>query len=239
MSSYAECTEVTPQCPVEATTYGYYPALGVNTTLLVVFGLCTLGQLAIGIKFRIRAFTFAATSGCLLEVLGYAGRLMMNDNPWSTVGFRMQITCIILGPSFLAAAIYLTLKHLVQHLGPEKSRLPSRLYPWIFITCDAFSIIAQAAGGGLAASGDGTDNLVDIGNNIIIAGIAFQVATMSTCFLLAVDFGVRLLRAGGAKGNLSTSFLCYLGATWFAFLTILIRCVYRYVGSRVIEECSC
>lgn len=227
MSALQQCTEVTPQCPVEATTYGYRPNLGVNTTLLVVFALCTIGQVAIAVKDRIRAFATATAIGCLLETLGYGGRLMMNDNPWTTSGFRLQIVCIILAPTFLAAGIYLTLKHLVQHLGSDKSRLPPRLYPWIFIICDAASILTQAAGGGLAASASG--NLLDIGNDIIIAGIAFQVATMSTCFLLAIDFGVRLQMAGRLGRNVGRGFLVYLSATSLAFLTILIRCVYRYV----------
>jgi hypothetical protein len=161
----------------------------------------------------------------------------MHNNPWSDTGFRIQIVCLILSPSFLAAGIYLTLKHIVLALGPESSRLKPRLYTWIFISCDAFSIILQAVGGGVAASGSG--NLINIGNSIMIAGIAFQVATMFICLCLAADFAVRLgKKAKMAKGTrlervqtyaTRTPFLCYLGLSGLAFVTIFIRSIYRYV----------
>jgi hypothetical protein len=133
-----------------------------------------------------------------------------------------------LAPSFLAAGIYLTLKHLVLALGPEHSRLKPRLYPWIFIPCDAFSIILQAVGGGVAA-GNNID-LVNAGNSIIIAGIAFQVATMFVCLCLAIDFAIRLGRRGQqAKEAYATKrrFNFYLALSGLAFITIFIRSVYR------------
>jgi len=148
--------------------------------------------------------------------------------------FDIQICCLVLAPSFLAAAIYLTIKHLVLHLGPENSRLPPKYYPWIFISCDLISIFMQAAGGGTAASE--TPNLVNIGDKMIVAGIGFQVATMSICGLLVVDFAVRTYRArkvvGEEKvlGKEAKRFNFYLFATGFAFLTIYIRCIYRVPG---------
>ena len=183
------CTEVTPLCPVELTTYGYYPNLAGNIILLVVFGVCALAQLGLGIKYKLRAFGSVATISCAMEAAGYGGRIMMHQNPWTSSGFKLQIVLLILAPSFLAAGIYLTLKHLVMVLGPEHSRLPPKLYTWIFIGFDAVSILTQAAGGGLAAS---TGDLVNIGNRVIIAGIAIQVATMFVCFLVSLDFAYRV-----------------------------------------------
>lgn len=222
------CTEVTPQCPVELTTYGYRPNLGGNITLLVIFGLCALAQLFLGVRAKLRAFTFAVTVGCATEAVGYGGRLMMNDNPWSSDGFKVQIVCLVLAPSFLAAGFYLTLKHLVLHIGPEYSRLKPKLYTWIFITADAISIVTQAVGGGIAAAE--TRELVDVGNGIIIAGIAIQVATQAICLLLAVDFAIRVSRRGGpGLKTWSKKFQFYVASSAFAFIFIFIRCVYRYV----------
>lgn len=101
---------------------------------------------------------------------------MMNSNPWDDVGYKIQIVCLILAPSFLAAGIYLTLKHIIMHLGPEYSRLRPKYYTWIFISCDALSIVIQAVGGGIAASSDGSG--ADTGGDIMVVGIAIQVATM-------------------------------------------------------------
>lgn len=225
---FENCTEVTPQCPVDASSpYGYRPDFAGNTVLLVVFGLCTLGQLFLGLKHKLCAFTFAVTAGSALETIGYGGRLMMNDNPWNDSGFRTQIVCLIIAPSFLAAGFYLTLKHLVIYIGPEYSRLSPKLYTWVFIVADIISIVTQAVGGGIAAGA--SRSLVDAGSGIIIAGIAIQVATQFICLCLAGDFAVRVWKRGGQQSVRSWSkrFLFYLAASVFAFLTIFIRCVYR------------
>lgn len=130
------CTEVTPECPVEWTTYGYYPNLGGNIFLLILFAICFFAQLVIGWKTKVRAFAIVVAIGCGLESIGYGGRLMMNENPWSSDGFKMQVCCLILAPSFLAAGYYLTIKTVVNHLGSESSKLAPRWYTWIVrFTC--------------------------------------------------------------------------------------------------------
>lgn len=231
------CTEVTPQCPVSATTYGYAPNLAGNIILLAVFAICTIAQLVLGIRHRLRAFTFAVSLGCLGEAIGYGGRLMMHYNAWSQTGFKIQICCLILSPSFMAAGIYLTLKHLVIYFGPETSRLRPALYTWIFISCDVVSIIAQATGGGVASAE--TTALVNVGDDIMIAGIAFQIATMFACLCLAADFCYQVYKRQGHRRasvaeveeteEIPTSFRFYAISCCVAFLTIFVRCVYRYV----------
>ncbi|KAL5390240.1 hypothetical protein DPSP01_001811 [Paraphaeosphaeria sporulosa] len=99
--------------------------------------------------------------------------------------------------SFVDAAIYLTLQHFVLYCGPEFSLLKPRLYPWLFVGCDFASIVMQAIGGGVAAGGGISDNIkvVNVGNSLILAGIAFQVAAMSVCGLLVLTFLWRYRKA--------------------------------------------
>jgi hypothetical protein len=226
------CTQVTPECPVEATTYGYRPNLGGDIFFCVVFGILFLAQLFLGVKARLKGFTFAVVIGCFGECVGYIGRLIMHNNPWSQTGFKIQIVCLILSPSFLAAGIYLTIKHLVIHFGPQYSRLKPSLYTWIFITADAASILVQAAGGGIAA-GEQVE-LIKVGNSIMVAGICVQVATMAVCGLVAADFFFRRYRSRQAQTNLddpmtrsTPGFRFYVGAASVAFITVFIRSVYR------------
>ncbi|KAF2743489.1 RTA1-domain-containing protein [Sporormia fimetaria CBS 119925] len=243
--SYRTCQDgVSARCPVEATTYGYYPDLGVNAFFLGFFALLFLASLGIGIWSRTWTYTLALGGGTFLEAVGYAGRVMMHSNPWTKQGFEMQICCLILGPSFVAAAIYLTLKHFVLYCGPQYSLLKARLYPWVFVGCDFASIVLQAIGGGVAASGGSSDNIdtVNVGNNVIITGIAFQVATMSACGLLVAIYLWRY-RKGRAEreasteksayevnksqGAVSRRFYVFGGMVALAYVTILIRCIYR------------
>lgn len=243
-ASYRVCKEVSPECPVEATTYGYYPVLGANAFFLAFFALLFVGSVGIGIWSKTWTYTLALGGGTLLETLGYLGRVMMHSNPWNKQGFEMQICCIILGPSFLAAAIYLTLKHFVLYCGPQYSLIPARLYPWIFVGCDFASIVLQAIGGGVAASGGSTDSIerVNIGNKVIITGIAFQVATMSVCGLLVIFYlwryrqGRAIRNASTEKsqyelsksqGTVSRKLYLFGGILVLAYVTTLIRCIYR------------
>ncbi|EXJ90344.1 hypothetical protein A1O1_03443 [Capronia coronata CBS 617.96] len=241
------CTKVTPQCPVEATTYGYYPNLSVNSFFIALFGLCMFLQLGMGIWRRTWTYMAVVVIGCFGEAVGYIGRILMHNNPWSGAGFKTQICCLVLAPSFLAAGIYVTLKHLVSYCGAENSRLKPRLYPWLFIGCDFGSIVLQAIGGGIAAAAgdhptDSGRKLLDAGNALIVAGIAFQVATMAVCGLLMLDFFIRFQRARKARSTTyseseyeknqglqkpSRNFRIFCFGIALAFVTIFIRCIYR------------
>jgi hypothetical protein len=240
------CEEVTPECPVDFTTYGYYPNLSVNSFFVALFGILLLLQLGFGTWRRTWTFMAVLALGTFGEAVGYIGRIIMHHNPWSGAGFKTQICCLVLAPSFLAAGIYVTLKHLVIYCGPENSRLKPRLYPWVFIGCDFGSICLQAIGGGVAsAATDHSTNrkLLDAGNGLIVAGIAFQVATMGVCGLLILDYYIRFQRAKKAKSQAhidseyekrstvpheARNFRLFCFAIAGAYFTILIRCIYRY-----------
>jgi len=105
----------------------------------------------------------------------------------------------------------------------------------LFAAGDVLSIVSQAAGGGVASAE--TTNLVNIGDDIMIAGIAFQVATMFVCICLAVDFGIQVLRRHSHRSagegevqeakQLPQSFRYYAACCAIAFGLIFVRCVYR------------
>ncbi|KAJ4298817.1 hypothetical protein N0V90_004059 [Kalmusia sp. IMI 367209] len=242
--SYRTCHEVSPACPVEATTYGYYPELGPNAFFLAFFATLFVASFVIGIWSKTWTYTLALSGGTLLEALGYLGRVMQHKNPWHKAAFEMQICCLVIAPSFVAAAIYLTLKHFVLYCGPKYSLLKARLYPWVFVGCDLASIVMQAIGGGVAAGGGSSDNIdiVNVGNNLIIAGIAFQVVTMSVCGVLVVTYLWRYRKArterhasseksnfeiSKADGAVSRKLYIFGAILVLAYVTVLIRCIYR------------
>lgn len=144
---------------------------------------------------------------------------------------------MILAPSFVAASIYVCLKHLIIYRGAQHSRIQPKWYPRAFIGCDIGSICLQAIGGGTAAAGGTTNiSLQNVGNNLMIAGIAFQVFTMACCGLLMLDYIIRLRRAESDgpyhdvdklnKGK-DPKFRVFCIALGLAYITILIRCIYR------------
>ena len=135
--------DITPECPLSATTYGYYPNLSANSFFIALFGLCLFLQLVLGTWRKTWTWLVVLTIGTFGEAVGYIGRIIMHGNPWSGAGFKTQICCLVLAPSFLAAGIYVTLKHVVMYCGAENSRLKPRLIPWIFIGLDFGSIVCE------------------------------------------------------------------------------------------------
>lgn len=175
----------------------------------------------------------AMNLGCVGEVIGYIGRILMWNNPFGEAGFQMQICCLIIAPAFVSAAIYLTLKHIILSFGEGWSRLRPEWYTWIFIGCDLLALVMQGAGGGIAATADYGSDLQDLGTNLMLAGVIWQVVclTFFGCFL-----GEYLIRTYRRRNTLqspavqllhNTKFRLFLGAVTTAYVTILSRCAYR------------
>ncbi|KAK5194707.1 hypothetical protein LTR72_006020 [Exophiala xenobiotica] len=198
------CTDVTPQCPVEHTIYGYYPSIGANAFFTIFFLMAAVLQLYAGIRYKTWTYLLAMFVGSLDQGIGYIGRLTLHANPFSTVGFQIQICCLILGPAFNSAAIYLVLKHITLCFGPEYSHIRPTLYTWIFITGDLVSLVIQAIGGGIAATSMANKHRQEIGDRLMMAAEA-HIFLRSTKFRFFV-----------------------LGFT-IAFTAVFIRCVYRIV----------
>ena len=121
-------------CPIDSSFYYYRVSLAANATFLALFGLSffLFGATAIWTFKRStrsdHAFTFAMLAGCLLEILGYVGRIMSWDDQWSEDGFLMQIVCLTIAPAFLAGGIYLCLRRIVGAFGAQNSRLKPKMY---------------------------------------------------------------------------------------------------------------
>ena len=135
--------------------------------------------------------------------------------------------------AFLAAGIYLSLKHMVIALGREYSRLQPKHYTWIFICCDFFSLVLQGIGGGLAATADDGSSQLTSGSNLMLSGIVIQVFTLFVFGILVGDYFRRVLanrhQLSPAASTLlnSTRFKLFLGSIAIAYTCILIRCIYR------------
>lgn len=228
----SNCTEITAACPVQASTIGYYPTISANAVPAIIFLVALIIQLVLGIRRRTWSYLVAVGIGSLFEAVGYVGRVMLHKNPYSSGGFKLQIICLTIAPAFIAAGLYLNLKHMVIVFGPHLSFLKPALYTYIFIGCDIFSIALQAVGAGLAAAGTN----VTAASDIIIAGLSFQVVTM---FMFGVMSSMFFLKASWNRGELnpetvdlrsSPKFKWFLVSLALAYTTIIVRCIFRVVA---------
>ncbi|KFY80200.1 hypothetical protein V499_00957 [Pseudogymnoascus sp. VKM F-103] len=216
-------------CPVEASLQGYRPAFGVQIAFIALFGVSMLIHLAQGIRYHTWFFASMMAIGCIGEIIGYGGRVMLYQNPFSFNGFIIEICCITISPVFFAAAIYVTLARVSNFLGPEACRFPAKIYVWVFVPCDVVSLILQSVGGALSSSSVGSDKS---GEYITIAGLVFQVFTLTVFTAMALDYLFRYIsyrksQQVDQRRILSTR-LGIFGVFFSAsIIFILIRCCYR------------
>lgn len=81
------CTVAT--CPLTCAQIRYLPTLGGNAVYAAGFGLLLIAQIGLGIKYKTWGFMVGMIFGLVLEVVGYAGRIMLHDNPFDFNNFIM------------------------------------------------------------------------------------------------------------------------------------------------------
>ncbi|KAI4710584.1 hypothetical protein J4E89_005041 [Alternaria sp. Ai002NY15] len=233
------CYHISEVCLKEWAYWGYQPSLATNIAFAALFGISTIAYLVQGIMGkRWLGFTVAMGTGCAIEVVGYIGRILAHADQFAENPFLIQIICLTIAPAFLAAGIYLCLSRIVTTVGPQHSRIKPLSYPKIFIPCDFISLVLQAAGGGMASVATHNGEDPEKGNHIMVAGLAFQVATMLLFILLALDFAWRTYQGRTSLGQISPDqqpaiirrswpFKAFLAALSLSTLCIFTRCVFR------------
>ena len=165
MGALENCTHVTPECPVEGTTYGYTPNLAANIILLAVFAICNVAQSFLGAWYRLWSFGIVVSMGCLCEWIGYVGRVSITSNGlepdlvFQTYAARRRIleTCVksiptkamlsnrcqidMSGPDPHAALQSILAEHLASHLEglvlkAEESEYNEFRLPWVKLKKD-------------------------------------------------------------------------------------------------------
>jgi hypothetical protein len=176
---FNNCNEVNAICPVEASTYGEFFNLGGCIFFTVFYAIALIWTTYIGIKGRTWTFSTFLAIGIILELMGYAARIAMTPigTVWNYSAFVIQLVMLIIGPTLVAAAISVTFKWIVIQKGVKYSLLRPNLYPWFFVGLDFFSIVIQAIGGAISATATGGETnakLLDVGSDLLVAGVAFQ-----------------------------------------------------------------
>lgn len=109
------------------------------------------------------------------------------------------------------------------YISIESSRFKPVWFYYIFIPSDIVSLILQAAGGALSSTSNGGS---DVGVNIALAGLGFQVFTLAVFTGLAVDYAFRSKCVWG-RVRLPRLFLVFIASTALATILIFARCCYR------------
>ncbi|EEY18175.1 conserved hypothetical protein [Verticillium alfalfae VaMs.102] len=92
-----------------------------NSVFLAGFALLVPVTLALGYRFKTPIFASILTTGLLLEVLGFAGRLLLFDNVANKTYFALFLLGTVLGSTFIAASIFIILPHALSVYGARAS----------------------------------------------------------------------------------------------------------------------
>ena len=203
--------------------YGYVPTFAVGIVYCILFGASFCVQGFRGFKYR-RWTCYCLFVGALVECIGWAGRTWNAKCPYNKTAFLTQISTLVIAPIFFAAAIYLILARLIVRRGPQFSLLKPKAYLWVFCSCDFVSLFIQAAGGGLASAEANTNKSTTPGTHFIVAGILFQLLSMT---VFSACFAFFLYRSRHI--NTPKKEKLVIGSMTLALVCVYIRSAYRTV----------
>ena len=79
-------------CPVDASVLEYRPNLAGNSIFIALFGITFILHALQGIKWRTWTYMSVVLCGCTAEMIGYGGRIILHNDPFSFPGFLIQIS---------------------------------------------------------------------------------------------------------------------------------------------------
>jgi hypothetical protein len=110
---------------------------------------------------------------------------------------------IVIAPLFIAAGNHLLIGRLILSVLPSHSHkilgLPAARITKIFVGCDIVSFLIQVSGSGIASSNNWVGKEEKIGVDLLIVGLATQLATIIIFNAVVVAFSRKAVWEGGAK----------------------------------------
>ncbi|KAG8406517.1 RTA1 like protein [Metarhizium acridum] len=137
------------------------------------------------------------TAGCLVEIVGYAPRILLYKSPFDFIAFLIQSSSSHHGSAST------TSRRNFLSFNPN-------FFYWIFIPADLICLALQAAGGALSTQSKGSS---DAGVDITMAGLVLQVVVI---FIFVVAFAEYMIRYARDPGTQALTprvrlFLSFLG----------------------------
>ena len=159
---------------------------------------------------------------------GYAIRTAsVNPKNRGNVGlYAASSSLIVVTPIFVCAVLYLLLARMIQVYLPLRHQtffiVSPRLLRNLFICSNIVSFLTQGAGSGIAASGSWQGSSKTTGIDILLTGLALQLATFTLFLAVAWTFvrRVRMVKDGSVEPGLKKM----LTGVWVAAILVEVGC---------------
>lgn len=133
--------------------------------MLAAFATLVPVNLWVGARTRTTTYSLSLSTGLLLEVLGYSGRLLLRNNLASKSYFVLSLFGTAAGPTLITAAVYTILPHILALYGSDLSNPVEPIWlSYFFFAFDIFTVAFQTVGCVFAAQGY---NRVEVSNALV------------------------------------------------------------------------
>ncbi|KAI2470628.1 RTA1-domain-containing protein [Annulohypoxylon bovei var. microspora] len=237
--------------------YDYDPSIPAAVVVCVLFGLTLIWSVFMTIRKRSWVWSVQILA-ILMEVVGYAVRIVSANNPTSRDPYAVQFCVIILAPVLMAGVIYVVFGRIVFHVVPAEERttrllwIPPRWITPIFVAFDVIALLVQLFGAVSVSSTQATDdnaaNKLKTGKDVALAGLGIQMGAFGLFTIVAARFhftsqrfvaglnwrlqkvdGGKAVFAQGSSRKINPNWRHLLYAINVSCILILIRSVFRIV----------
>jgi len=219
-----------------SSAWTFVPILAPAIIATALYGIVTLLLIARMVQRRNWWMT-ALILGGIMEALGFGARAKCVVDLSNVSLYKMELSCTILAPIFTAAQEYIILGRLMEYVGRRHSLFKPHLVSWVFIVSDAISFLIQVAGaavllarpnikaGATAAEIDNATKLLNAGDNVLLGGLAVNLASFVIFMMQIIWFDLRTRKEPHNFGQ-------WRRLLWVVYIStgfVLIRQIYRVI----------
>ncbi|SCO39969.1 related to RTM1 protein [Fusarium fujikuroi] len=213
--------------------YRFEPSTAAAVIFVILFSVTTFVH--VFQMFRTKTWYMVAFClGGISEIAGYVGRAINStEDPgcWTLGPYVVQSVLLLIAPALMAASIYMILSRviLLTH-GEEHAIIKRRWLTKIFVVGDIVSIQLQSAGGSMMSGANETNNLMKIGEYVIIGGLFFQLIIFGIFIVVVSVFHRRMNRSPTNKSlEPSIRWRHYLTTLYVTSGFIWVRSLFRVI----------
>ncbi|KAK2687704.1 Protein RTM1 [Fusarium oxysporum f. sp. cubense] len=213
--------------------YRYEPSTAAAVIFVVLFSITTIVHVFQLIKTK-TWYMLAFCLGGISEIAGYIGRAINStEDPgcWTLGPYVVQSVLLLIAPALMAASIYMILSRVILLTeGEVHAVIRRRWLTKIFVVGDIISIELQSAGGSMMSGANEGNNLMKIGEYVIIGGLFFQLAIFGIFIVVVSVFHRRMNRSPTNKSlEPSIRWRHYLTTLYITSGFIWVRSLFRVI----------
>ncbi|KAG5813939.1 hypothetical protein H9Q74_003074 [Fusarium xylarioides] len=213
--------------------YRYEPSTAAAVIYILLFSITTIIHVYQMIKTK-TWYMLAFCLGGVSEIAGYIGRAINStEDPgcWTLGPYVVQSVLLLIAPALMAASIYMILSRVILLTeGEVHAVIKRRWLTKVFVIGDIVSLELQSAGGSMMSGANEGNNLMKIGEYVIIGGLFFQLAIFGIFIVVASVFHRRMSRSPTNKSlEPSIRWRHYLTTLYVTSGFIWVRSLFRVI----------